>query len=233
MDPYQILGVSRDATDDEIKKAYRNLSRKYHPDANINNPHKDLAEEKFKEVQTAYDQIMKERSYGSSGNTGGAYGESTYGNPFGGFYGNPFGGYGGFGGNQTGAAGNEDPHMQAAANYIRSGHYQEALNVLNGIVNKTALWYYYSAIANSGVGNNVKAMEYAETAVEMDPDNIQYQMYLNQLQGRGGWYQGQQNMYGYQMRSGSDFCCKLCLANIACNLCCNGMCCCGPATGGM
>lgn len=63
-DPYQILGVSRDASDDEIKKAYRTLSRKYHPDANINNPNKDQAEAKFKEVQQAYQQIMKEREYG-------------------------------------------------------------------------------------------------------------------------------------------------------------------------
>ena len=62
-DPYSVLGVSRDASDDEIKKAYRNLSRKYHPDANINNPNKDQAEAKFKEVQQAYQQIMKEREY--------------------------------------------------------------------------------------------------------------------------------------------------------------------------
>ena len=60
-DPYSVLGVSRDASDDEIKKAYRKLSRKYHPDANINNPNKAQAEEKFKEVQQAYEQIMKER----------------------------------------------------------------------------------------------------------------------------------------------------------------------------
>ena len=60
-DPYQVLGVSRDASDEEIKKAYRALSRKYHPDANINNPNKDKAEEMFKIVQQAYNQIMKER----------------------------------------------------------------------------------------------------------------------------------------------------------------------------
>ena len=66
LDPYSVLGVSRNATDEEIKKAYRKLSRKYHPDANINNPNKDQAEEKFKEVQQAYEQIMREREYGSS-----------------------------------------------------------------------------------------------------------------------------------------------------------------------
>ena len=59
-DPYEVLGVSRDASTDEIKKAYRTLSRKYHPDANINNPNKAQAEEKFKQIQQAYKQIMDE-----------------------------------------------------------------------------------------------------------------------------------------------------------------------------
>src|SRR5699024_12379612 len=65
-DPYKVLGISRDATDDEVKKAYRKLSRIYHPDANVNNPNKAQAEEKFKEIQQAYDQIMKEREQGTS-----------------------------------------------------------------------------------------------------------------------------------------------------------------------
>ena len=60
--PYEVLGVSPSASDDEIKKAYRDLTRKYHPDANVDNPLADLAEEKFKEVQEAYDMIMKERA---------------------------------------------------------------------------------------------------------------------------------------------------------------------------
>ena len=65
-DPYKVLGISRDATDDEVKKAYRKLSRIYHPDANVNNPNKAQAEETFKEIQQAYDQIMKEREQGTS-----------------------------------------------------------------------------------------------------------------------------------------------------------------------
>ena len=60
--PYDVLGVSPNASDDEIKRAYRDLTRKYHPDANVNNPLADLAEEKFKEVQEAYDIIMRERA---------------------------------------------------------------------------------------------------------------------------------------------------------------------------
>ncbi len=67
MDPYSILGVTPSASDEEIKKAYRTLSRKYHPDANINNPNKDAAEEKFKEIQAAYNRIMDERQNGNFG----------------------------------------------------------------------------------------------------------------------------------------------------------------------
>ena len=79
-DPYQVLGVSQDASEEEIKKAYRKLSRMYHPDANINNPNKAQAEEKFKEIQQAYQQIMKQREQGSSpyGNQGYGYGTVSY-----------------------------------------------------------------------------------------------------------------------------------------------------------
>ena len=62
--PYDVLGISSNASDDEVKRAYRDLTRKYHPDANVNNPLADLAEEKFKEVQEAYDIIMKQREQG-------------------------------------------------------------------------------------------------------------------------------------------------------------------------
>ena len=95
--PYEVLGVSPSASDEEIKKAYRDLTRKYHPDANVDNPLADLAEEKFKEVQEAYDTIMHERSAGgnggysygggsSAGSSGGySYGGSAYGGGDGGY----------------------------------------------------------------------------------------------------------------------------------------------------
>ena len=76
-DPYEVLGVSRDASTEEIKKAYRTLSRKYHPDANINNPNKAQAEEKFKQVQQAYKQIMDEKERGTA--SGGYGGQRGYG----------------------------------------------------------------------------------------------------------------------------------------------------------
>ena len=230
IDPYQILGVSQDASEDEIKKAYRSLSRKYHPDANINNPNKEEAEAKFKEVQQAYQKIMDERARGDSG--GGTYGN---GSPFGDMYGNPFGGA--YQGNQGGAGASgeseTDMHLRAAANYIQSGHFAEALNVLDGIKERRALWYFYSASANSGVGNNVTALEHAQKAVELEPNNLQYQMLLQRLQGGGGWYQQRQSMYGYPSSVGGDWCMKLCIANMMCNLCCGGSgLCCGGYSGG-
>ncbi|MEE1357235.1 MAG: DnaJ domain-containing protein, partial [Clostridia bacterium] len=80
-DPYKILGVSRDATDDEIKKAYRALAKKYHPDNYRDSQLSDLAAEKMKEINEAYDTIQRQRQSGTgtgSGGTGGYSGASSY-----------------------------------------------------------------------------------------------------------------------------------------------------------
>ena len=171
LDPYSVLGVPRNASDDEIKKAYRKLSRKYHPDANINNPNKDQAEEKFKEVQQAYEQIMKEREYGGS-----------------------------------------------ASNYVQSGHYQEAMNVLNSLGQKNGEWYYLAAMANMGLGNNVTALDQIREAVRQEPDNVQYRMILQRMEGGGGWYQQQQDPFGGMPTAGGDMC-DACCRTMACAMC--------------
>lgn len=226
-DPYSVLGIDRAANDDEIKKAYRNLSRRYHPDANINNPNKAQAEEKFKEIQQAYDQIMKEKEMGSSYRSGNnSYGNNGYGfNGFEGF--NGFGGFSDFGGFNGSTSRNEDEetiHMRAAINYINSRHFAEALNVLNSISNRNSNWYYLSAIANAGTGNNILALEQAKQALSMEPDNRQYANLVYQLESGGNWYQNMQNPYG-NIYSGDNCCMKLCLANLLCNMCCCGGCC--------
>lgn len=207
-DPYQILGISRGASDEEIKKAYRNLSRKYHPDANINNPNKAEAEEKFKQVQQAYDQIMKEKEQGAYG------GYSSY-------------GFGGYQRRQSSGGSEYESYMRAAANYIQSRHFKEALNVLNSMQDRNAMWYYYSAIANSGAGNNVIALSHAKQAAAMEPQNYQYQQLVHQLEGGGTWYRDMQGPFREYSTGGSDFCTKICLWNLFCNLCCGrGICFC-------
>lgn len=218
-DPYKVLGVERGASDEEIKKAYRSLSRRYHPDANINNPNKAQAEEKFKEIQQAYNQIMKERERG--------YNSYSNQNEYGGF-----GGFSGFGSRQQESQ--EDSYYQAAANYIRSRHFHEALNVLTNIKDHTAKWYYYSAIANSGLGNQVMAVEHAQTACNLEPNNMEYRQLLNSLQNGNQWYTGRQQAYGYDTFGNSGLCLRLCFLNMFCNLFCtgSGFCCGGPYYGG-
>lgn len=97
-DPYQVLGISPGATDDEVKRAYKELSRKYHPDAYVNNPLADLAEDKFKEIQAAYTQIMEQRAGGGRGYSQGSQNGSSYG-------GYSQGGQGGYGGYSQGGQG--------------------------------------------------------------------------------------------------------------------------------
>lgn len=187
-DPYEVLGVSRGASDDEVKKAYRNLSRKYHPDNNLNNPNKDEAERKFKEVQQAYQTIINERE-----------------NPQGTYYGGPS--YG----NQTYDQNSEElMHFQAAINYLSRGYYREALNVLNGMTGRSAMWYFYHAQASLGVGDQITALDSARKAVELEPNNIQYQSLLNRMQGNSQWYDMQRGNWGGNVVNLNGCCYALC-----------------------
>ena len=180
--PYEVLGVPRNASNDEIKKAYRQLCKKYHPDSYVDNPLADLAEEKFKEVQAAYDQIMKERE-------GGGYSYSSTG--------------------QTQTSSQETAELQAARNYINNRRFHEALNVLSNIGNRTAMWYYYSAIANMGIGNNLVAVDHAKQAAAMEPNNMEYVNFANQMQFRGQQYQNMGYGYGRQSYGTGNLCCDL------------------------
>ena len=226
-DPYQILGVPRDATDEEIKKAYRKLSRKYHPDANINNPNKEQAEEKFKEVQRAYQDIMKMRSGDYTDDAGdrrtGGYGGGRGFWGFGGY--GDFGGYGGFGGAGRGGSEGTD-YLRSAAAYIRAGYYKEALHVLEQVEDRSAKWYYYSAVANMSLGNNVTAREHAEMAVRMEPDNWEYQNFLNRINSGAYWYQERSAPFGGMAPDAGSMCMRLCIANMLCTACCGGRFCC-------
>ena len=238
-DPYRVLGIKYDATDDELKKAYRSLSRKYHPDANVgkSDAERAQAEEKFKEVQQAYDQIMKDREMGYTGPYGSSgSGQGPYGNPYGsgpyagngyggttykeasngwGFYGNPFGNAQ-YEQPHAGSQSQDDIRMQAAANYLNARAYNEALHVLDEVQDRTPEWYYFCAIAHNGMGNNINALNYARQAASLAPDNIKYQQLIQMLEGGGNWYRTQSETFGGAPSAGSNLCCYLCLANMLC-----------------
>jgi len=214
MNPYEVLGVSYDATEDEIKKAYRQLSRKYHPDANVNNPNKDALEEKFKEVQQAYKIIMDQRQ-GKGQNPA----EDFWG------FGGGSGGYSyGYGGQASGrTASQDDQYLRSALNYIQSGYFREGLNVLEQVKDRKGQWYYYSAFANYHLGNNAIALEHAKTACAFEPNNYNYAMLLNRLQGGGQRYQQRSAHYGGNPTMGmNNHCLQMCGYMMLCNLCCGG-----------
>lgn len=221
-DPYKVLGVSPNASDDEIQKAYRRLVKKYHPDVN---PGDENAEKKMREINAAYDQIRNIREgkasyggqngnpygnpYGNAGNSGGYYGGFSWEDIFG----SGFGGY-----SQQQEATTE---LTAARNYINAGHYREALNVLNSVDSsqRNARWYYFHALANYGIGNRIEAMSDAEQAVRMEPDNFEYKQLLSRMKNGGATYQ--QYGGGSPIVCGtSNICLDLCIANMLCGMCC-------------
>ena len=225
-DPYEVLGLSRGASDDEVKKAYRALAKKYHPDLN---PGDKVAEEKMKEINAAYDRI-KSGDTGASGAGNGGY--NPYGNAYGGSYGgntggfygyNPFTGaytYGyGYGG-QSQQQEKENNEMSAARHYIQAGQYQQALHVLSTVdlVGRTARWYYYSALAHAGAGNRIQSLEHARMAHQMEPDNIEYETLLEQLENGGRVYRQYGQNYGMAGGGLSSLCTLLCL--MRCCGCC-------------
>lgn len=213
MDPYKVLGVSYNASEEEIKKAYRNLSRKYHPDANVGNPNQKEYEEKFKEVQQAYNMIMDQKQ-------GKSQTEQASGDDFWGFGGQ------GYGGQSTGRQQNEtkdEQYLRSAANYIQNGYYREGLNVLEQVQDRRGQWYYYSAFANYKVGNNAIAIDHARTACAFEPNNYYYASLLQRLQGGETRYQQRSAQYGGNpSMAGSDYCGQLCGTCLVMNLCCGG-----------
>ena len=213
-DPYQVLGVSPNASDDEIKQAYRRLAKKYHPDRN---PGDTEAARKMQEVNAAYEQIKNPEK---AQQTAGGYGTQSGYSAYDGF--DPFG-FGGQYRRQSGTA-SGDPYQRSAYQYIRYRRFQEALNALANSRNRDARWYYLSALANDGLGNQVTALEHIRRAVSMDPGNTEYLNMLSQLENGGSAYRESADGFdGFSLRGnpcGSLWLC--CLANLFCNGCCYG-----------
>ncbi len=195
-DPYKVLGISPDASDEEIKRAYRVLAKKYHPDLN---PGDQEAARKMQEVNAAYEQIKNPEKYRQQPNAGGYY--------------DPFGGYD--------RQEQGDPYLQSAYQYIRFGRYAEALNALNNSAERSARWYYLSALANDGVGNSVTALEHIRRAVSMEPDNAEYLWTLERIENGGAAYRERAGHFrGFSF--GGSPCTNLCLCYLFNLFCCGG-----------
>lgn len=157
--PYKVLGVPDGASEEECTKAYKRLAKKYHPDLN---PGDKTAEKKMAEINAAYDQIKNGTAQSQTGNYS----------------------YGGYNRRQgAGSAGAPD-YLSSAAQFIRTGQYRQAINLLNNIENRDARWYYLSALANMAIGNQSVAANHIRTAYAKEPNNATYrQAYQNITNG--------------------------------------------------
>ena len=165
-DPYQILNIPPTATDEEVKRAYRNLARKYHPDNYHDNPLADLAQEKMKEINEAYDQIQKQRKAASAASQSYSYGAGGYGD--------------GYGGSTYGAG-----RLQQVRMAINRGDVSLAERLLAGVSEHDAEWNFLMGVVCSRRGWMDEAKRYLETAVQMDPNNSEYRSALAALTGAG------------------------------------------------
>ena len=197
-DPYSVLGVSPSASDDEIKKAYRDLARKYHPDNYQDNPLADLAQEKMKAINEAYDVITKARAGGSS-QSGQSYGQS---------YSQSYA-------QQSYAE--QDASSAAVYNQIRqainAGNLTLAEQLLASIPTRDAEWYFLSGAVAYRKGWMDEAQRNYQIAASMAPGNAEYRQAMQMVRYNGGGYY----RTGYQNGcDGCDICTALMCLNCLC-----------------
>lgn len=191
-DPYKVLNIAPTASDDEVKHAYRELARKYHPDNYHDNPLADLAQEKMKEINEAYEQIQKQRK-GSGASAASDYHYTAY---------------------RTQSA---DPLLARVRLAINSGDITQAERLLNEASERGAEWNFLMGVVCSRRGWMDEAKRYIETACRMEPDNAEYRAALNRFTGGGYRPQGFRGT-GQVTYSGGDACMRLCAAWSCCML---------------
>lgn len=164
MNPYDVLGIKQGATEDEIKSAYRKLVKQYHPDQYVNNPLKDLAEEKLSEINKAYDMLKNKSNNYSTGS-------KNYNN------------------NSNSYEYNTSTYAEIRM-LIQSRNNIVAEQKLNAISNRDAEWYFLYGAVMINKGWFDSALNNIETACRMDPNNFEYRQTLNMLKNRTQSYGG-------------------------------------------
>ncbi|MFV0518067.1 MAG: J domain-containing protein [Aminipila sp.] len=189
--PYEVLGVRQNASEQEIKSAYRELVKKYHPDKYQNNPLSDLAEEKLQEVNEAYDYLMKNGSNPSVNNNSG------------------------FSNNQE----QSTPEYNDIRGIIDSGNLNFAEQKLAKIRNRDAEWFFLSGMISYKRGWYDDAIAKIRTAINMNPNNFEYQNALGSIMNSGRMYQN--NSFGRGYPNNDDMMCKMCQMYICADFCCD------------
>ena len=199
-DPYKVLNISENASDDEVKKAYRDLARKYHPDNYHDNPLADLAQEKMKEINSAYEEIQKRRS--GQGVSGG-YGQGSYQYGYNSYqsYGNTYGG---------------SSVMQQVRMAINRGDIARAEGLLNATDDHDAEWNFLKGTICYRRGWMDQAKRYYETACQMDPSNAEYARALSMMRGEGGYRPDGYHTI-HTADCGDNYCMRLCAMTVCCN----------------
>lgn len=164
MNPYEILGLKEGATQEEIKKAYRELIKKYHPDQYGDNPLKNLAEEKMREINSAYDMLTKNNSQNSY-----SYNNSSS--------------------NYNSSSNNSNySNFSEIRNLIQMKRFQEAEMKLNSINTRNAEWNFLYGVVLTNKGWFDVGVNHIRTAVNMDPNNFEYRQTLNSITQRTNAY---------------------------------------------
>ena len=191
--PYEVLGINKNATDEEVKKAYRDLARKYHPDNYTDNPLADLASEKMKEVNEAYDAIISHKKNFDEGNTGdNSYASSNY------------------------------PDIRRMINAKRYDDAQQLLDGVP-IANRDAEWYFLNGVVARCRGWFDQAYTSFSTACQMDPGNAEYRNAFNGIQhARRGNFAGNYGN-GYPNTNTGCSSCDVCSSLICADCCCEAM----------
>lgn len=187
--PYEVLGVHEGSSIEEIKKAYKELVRKYHPDQYQNHPLSDLAEEKLKEINEAYDYLMK-------GYENGSRSSNSYSNGY-----------------QGG-----DSSLSQVRNYVNTGNIIAAEQLLDTIGNRNAEWFYLKGIISMRKGWYNEAYTHLQTAVNMEPRNLEYKNAFNSMNNANRGYQA--SSYNRRSYGNDPDMCQLCTCLYCTDCCC-------------